>query len=65
VFTVSFETSPPITQGWLTYSRSTNAARPHYADQTRLFGSKTWLTYPYTDAQIRADPNCTTKAIRQ
>jgi acyl-homoserine-lactone acylase len=65
VFTVSFETSPPITQGWLTYSQSTNPASPHYADQTRLFSSKKWITYPYTDAQIRADPNYSTKTIRQ
>lgn len=65
VMTTSFETDPPIAQGWLTYSQSTNPASPHYADMTRLFSAKTWHTFPYTEAQIRADPNYSTLTIRE
>lgn len=65
VITVSFETDPPIAQGWLTYSQSTNPASPHYADQTARFSRKEWITFPYTDAQIEADPAYTTTTIEE
>lgn len=57
VITVSFETTPPTAQGWLTFSQSTDPASPHYADQTERFSRKEWITFPYSDAQIQADPN--------
>jgi acyl-homoserine-lactone acylase len=63
VITVSFETDPPIAQGWLTYSQSTNPASPHFADQTRKFSRKEWISFPYSDAQIQADPNYSTQMI--
>jgi acyl-homoserine-lactone acylase len=63
VITVSFETDPPIAQGWLTYSLSTNPASPHFADQTRKFSRKEWISFPYSDAQIQADPNYSTRMI--
>jgi acyl-homoserine-lactone acylase len=65
VITVSFETEPPITQGWLTFSQSTNPSSPHCADQTERFSRKEWITFPYTDDQIRADPNYTTLTISE
>ncbi len=41
----------------LTYSESSNPASPHYADQTKLFSQKRWLTDRFCPAQIAADPN--------
>jgi acyl-homoserine-lactone acylase len=37
----------------LTYSQSENPASPWSSDQTRLFGQKKWVSFPWTDAQIR------------
>jgi acyl-homoserine-lactone acylase len=65
VITVSFETDPPVTQGWLTYSQSTDPASPHFADQTERFSRKEWITFPYTQSQILADPNYSRKQLRQ
>jgi acyl-homoserine-lactone acylase len=65
VITVSFETNPPTTQGWLAYSQSTNPASPHFADQTERFSRKEWITFPYTQSQIQADPNYSSKQLRQ
>ena len=31
-------------------------ASPHSGDATRLFASKTWQRFPFTDAAIDADP---------
>jgi acyl-homoserine-lactone acylase len=62
---VSFETNPPTMQGWLTYSQSTNPASPNFADQTERFSRKEWITFPYTQAQIQADPNYSSKQLRQ
>jgi acyl-homoserine-lactone acylase len=38
----------------LTYSQSENAGSPWSSDQTRLFSQKKWVSFPWTDAQIRA-----------
>jgi acyl-homoserine-lactone acylase len=65
VITVSFETDPPTTQGWLTFSQSTDPKSPHYSDQTEKFSKKEWITFPYSDAQITADPGYTTVTIAQ
>jgi acyl-homoserine-lactone acylase len=65
VITVSFETNPPTMQGWLTYSNSTNPASPYFADQTERFSRKEWITFPYTQSQIQADPNYSSKQLRQ
>ena len=41
----------------LTYSESSNPASPHFADQTKLFSHKEWLTDRFCQAQIAADPH--------
>ena len=41
----------------LSYSQSENPESPHYADQTRLFSQRRWLTMRYTERQIRRDPD--------
>ncbi|MFD7472815.1 penicillin acylase family protein [Streptomyces sp. NPDC059837] len=40
----------------LTYGESANPASPHYADQTRLFSRKQWVTERFTQAEIAGDP---------
>lgn len=54
---LSFETTLPTAQGWLTFSQSIDPANPYYADWTERFSCKEWITFPYSDAQIQADPN--------
>jgi acyl-homoserine-lactone acylase len=54
--TVTWDGDTPRTDAFLTYSQSTDAASPNYADQTRRFSAKQWITVPYTDAQIVTDP---------
>ena len=42
VMAVEFTARGPRSQGLLTYSQSTNAASPHYSDQTRMYSRKEW-----------------------
>ena len=39
---VEFTDRGPRSEGLLTYSQSTNAASPHYSDQTRMYARKEW-----------------------
>lgn len=65
VMTVSFDSDVPKAQGFLTYSQSTNPASPHYSDQTERFSTLNWITFPFTDAAITADPNYKTTSISE
>jgi acyl-homoserine-lactone acylase len=47
----------------VTYSQSTDRTSPYYADQTRMFSNKQWVTEPYCEAAIAADPNLTITKI--
>ena len=38
----------------LTYGQSENPTSPWSSDQTRLFGQKQWVSFPFTTAQIQA-----------
>ena len=49
----------------VTYSQSTNPASPYYADQTERFSKKEWISDPFTDAAIKADPKPSSKSISQ
>jgi acyl-homoserine-lactone acylase len=40
----------------LTYSLSTNPRSPHFADQTRLFSQKKWLTERFCEKDVLASP---------
>jgi acyl-homoserine-lactone acylase len=40
----------------LAHSESDDPASPHSGDGTRLFSSKTWQRFPFTDQAIDADP---------
>lgn len=47
-------------RGILTYSQSQEPESPHYADQTHLYSKGEWLTLPFSDEEISADPNLRT-----
>jgi acyl-homoserine-lactone acylase len=54
----------PVGSTILTYSESSNPDSPHFADQTRLFSQKRWLTDRFCQAQIAADPNLQVVTVR-
>jgi acyl-homoserine-lactone acylase len=55
---VAFNGTPcPDTATILTYSQSTNPNSPYYADQTRMFSNKQWVTDEFCESQIMSDPN--------
>ncbi|HOS87420.1 MAG TPA: penicillin acylase family protein [Burkholderiaceae bacterium] len=54
---VTWDDSGPVAEGILTYSQSTNPAHANFSDQTRKYSAGEWVKLPYTDAQIKADPN--------
>lgn len=53
---VSFTEQGPKAQGLLAFSLSSEKASAHAADQTRAFAAKQLAPIPFTDAQIKADP---------
>ncbi|MBL8266349.1 acylase [Steroidobacter sp.] len=53
---VQFEDDGPRVEAFLTYSQSTDPASPHFSDQTPRFGELGWIPLPFTEAQIKADP---------
>ena len=55
--TVTFDEHGPQAQGILAFSISSDPASPHSQDQTRAFSNKQWQSLPFTEAQIKADPN--------
>ncbi len=63
IWMISFERGTPVAQGLLTYSQSTDPASPHYADQTERFSAKKWISFPFTDEAIEADPEYSTRTI--
>ncbi len=65
VQTVQFTDAGLTAQGFLTYSESTDPASPHFADQTMRFMNKQWIDFPFTEAQITADPALTTTTIQE
>nr|WP_262401921.1 penicillin acylase family protein [Actinomadura sp. CNU-125] len=55
---VSFDgSSCPDTRTLLTYSQSTDPTSPHYADQTKLFSKKRWVTERFCADEIENAPN--------
>ena len=63
--TVQFTDAGPNAQAFLSYSQSTNPASPHFADQTQRFSAKQWITLPFTEAAITADPAYRTTTISE
>lgn len=61
---VTFDDQGPKAQGLLVFSQSSEAASPHGSDQTRAFSAKEWYPTPFTEAQIKADPQYRSLVIR-
>ncbi len=62
---VTFDEQGPKAQGLLVFSQSSEAASPHGGDQTRAFSAKEWHPTPFTEAQIKADPQYRSLVIRE
>lgn len=62
---VQFEDSGPRAEAFLTYSQSTDPASPHFADQTPRFSKQKWISQPFTEAEIKADPQYRTVKIEE
>ena len=50
-------------RGILTYSQSQEPESPHYDDLTRLYSDGEWIRFPFSDAEIDADPNLVTLSL--
>ncbi|MGW0865934.1 acylase [Streptomyces sp. NPDC002611] len=46
----------PVARTLLTYSQSSNPKSPHFADQTRLFSGKKWVTSRFCEKDILSSP---------
>ena len=55
--TVTFDEHGPHAQGLLAFSISSDSASKYSRDQTQAFSKKQWQPLPFTEAQIKADPN--------
>jgi len=62
---VTFDDKGPQALGLLAFSQSSEAGAVHAADQTRAFSAKQWHVIPFTEAQIKADPQYRLQVIRE
>ncbi|WHS57819.1 acylase [Pseudomonas sp. G2-4] len=62
---VTFDNKGPQAQGLLAFSISSDPASPYSADQTQAFSKKQWSVLPFTEQQIKADPNYQAVIIRE
>ena len=53
---VSFTEDGPQARGLLAFSQSSEAGSAHFSDQTQAFAAKQLAAIPFTEAQIKADP---------
>ncbi|MDZ3991153.1 acylase [Pseudomonas sp. Teo4] len=53
---VSFTEQGPQARGLLAFSQSSEAGSAHSSDQTKAFSAKQLAPIPFTEAQIKADP---------
>ncbi len=54
IMAVEFTDKGPVSQGFLTYSESTDPTSPHHSDQTRLYSQKGWDDLRFTEAAVEA-----------
>ncbi|WP_375547287.1 bifunctional acylase PvdQ [Pseudomonas auratipiscis] len=62
---VTFDVKGPQALGVLAFSESSEASSPHASDQTRAFSAKQWHVLPFTEEQIKADPQYRLQVIRE
>jgi len=63
--TVTWDESKPVVGAFLTYSNSTDAASPYYADQTYRSYQKDWIKLPFTNEEVTTDPNFSSIVISE
>ncbi|OYX48654.1 MAG: hypothetical protein B7Y90_09475 [Alphaproteobacteria bacterium 32-64-14] len=52
IYVVEFTDEGPKSQGFLTYSQSTDPSSPHYSDQTELYSKKGWDDLLFRDEDV-------------
>jgi acyl-homoserine-lactone acylase len=52
IYVVEFTDAGPKSQGFLTYSESTDPTSPHYSDQTELYSKKGWDDLLWRDEDV-------------
>ncbi|WP_442108599.1 bifunctional acylase PvdQ [Pseudomonas sp. NUPR-001] len=62
---VTFDAKGPQAKGLLAFSESSDADSAHASDQTKAFSAKQWHTIPFTEAQIKADPQYRVQRIQE
>jgi len=62
---VTFDSKGPQALGLLAFSESSEAGSAHASDQTRAFSAKQWHVIPFTEAQIKADPQYRVQVVRE
>lgn len=63
--TVTFDANGPLPQGMPVYGQSVDPASPYYADQVNVYARKEWPALPFSQAQIKADPNYRTVTLSE
>ena len=63
VMTTELTRQGPRSQGILTYSQATDPTSPWFANLTRLYSRKRWVTMLYTPAQLRTDHRARTLTL--
>lgn len=61
---VSFDEKGPHAQGLLAFSLSSDPASQYSRDQTEAFSKKQWSVLPFTEQQIKADPQYQVQTIK-
>ncbi|WP_448125099.1 bifunctional acylase PvdQ [Pseudomonas veronii] len=62
---VTFDANGPRAQGLLTFSLSSNPASKYAKDQTHAFSEKNLRALPFSEAQIKADPQYQSQVIKE
>ena len=62
---VTFDDKGPHAQGLLAFSLSSDPASKYARDQTEAFSKKQWSVLPFTEEQIKADPQYQLQTVRE
>jgi acyl-homoserine-lactone acylase len=62
---VTFDDKGPHAQGLLAFSLSSDPASKYSRDQTQAFSKKQWSVLPFTEQQIKADPQYQLQTVRE
>ncbi|WP_285415455.1 acylase [Pseudomonas sp. efr-133-TYG-5] len=62
---VTFDDKGPHAEGLLAFSLSSDPASKYSRDQTQAFSNKQWSVLPFTEQQIKADPQYQLQTVRE